>query len=86
MQHVCLMTHTLYARDGGPVKIVTKVFKSRAFAVASVKQELIHKTDVRPNPNVVTDSVDFFDVDDPNYTLTPKETYLFEDKEVLAHA
>jgi len=86
MQHVCLMTHTLYARDGGPVKIVTKVFKSKAQAVASAKQELIHKTDVRPNPNGDNDSVDFFDVDDPNYTISPKETYTFEDKEVLAHA
>lgn len=86
MQHVCLMTHTIFARDGHPVEIITKVFNSKALAVDSVKQELIHKTDVRPNPNVANDSVEFFDVDDPNYTLTPKETYFFEDKEVLTHA
>ena len=86
MQHVCLMTHTIFARDGDPIKIITKVFKSRALAVAIAKQELIHKTDVRPNPNAANDSVKFFDVDDPNYTLTPKETYLFEDKDVLTHA
>lgn len=86
MQHVCLMTHTIFARDGGPIKIITKVFKSKALAVDSAKQELIQKTDVRPNPNDANDSVDFFDVDDPNYILTPKETYDFEDKEVLTHA
>ena len=66
MQHVCLMTHTIFARDGGPVKIITKVFKSKALAIASVKQELIHKADVRPNPNDANDNVEFFDVDDPS--------------------
>lgn len=86
MQYVCLMTHTIFARDGLPVEIITKVFKYKALAVASVKQELIHQTDVRPNPTDANDSVKFFDVDDPNYTLTPKETYVFEDKEVLTHA
>lgn len=86
MQHVCLMTHTIFARDGDPVKIITKVFESKALAIASAKQELIHKADVRPNPNDANDNVEFFDVDDPNYTLTPKETYFFEDKEVLTHA
>lgn len=86
MQHVCLMTHTIFARDGRPVEIITKVFNSKALAVDSVKQELNHQTDVRPNPTDANDSVKFFDVDDPNYPLTPKETYFFEDKEVLTHA
>ena len=86
MQHVCLMTHTIFARDGGPVEIITKVFKSKALAVDSVKHELIHQTDVRPNPTDANDSVEFFDVDNPDYTLTPKETYFFDDKEVLTHA
>ncbi len=86
MQHVCLMIHTIFARNGRPVKIITKVFKSKALAIASVKQELIHKDDVRPNPNNDNDNVEFFDVDDPNYILTPKETYFFEDKEVIMYA
>lgn len=81
-QSVWLVSRIVYARDGGAIDIKDDLYATKALAYQAVKRELQkHQLDT----NDLDMQKDHFDINDSDYLLTPRISYIFSEKKIISH-
>lgn len=78
---VCLVIHTIFARDGGAIRVDNTIYNTRELAVQSL-EPILNNTDAKAYYNK-NNQLKSIELNDPDYPWTAKETWYLEDKDII---